>query len=194
MRPSRFFRRHFAGHSMFMTSEGRPLRILAIGDGDIASIELSLRIPLRWMSRMLRVKYSLIYTPDLPKSPGRDIDLVLLMRVYDKRSVSFIRSLKQMDIPYIYMMDDDLDLIDPETPLGAVLEAADARSNIATIAKFASAVMVFSEPLREKFRRYNHETFLMPAPSGLLHSLERTTPSCPSPELRIGFAGGGRAC
>jgi len=190
MRPSRFFRRHFAGHSVFMTSEGRPLRILAIGDGDIASIELSLRIPLRWMSRTLGIKYNLIYAPDLPNAPSRDIDLVLLMRVYDKGSVSFTRSLKQMGIPYIYMMDDDLDLIDPKTPLGALLAAADARSNIATISKFASAVMVFSEALREKFHRYNPETFVMPAPSGSPHPLERATPARHAPEVRIGFAGG----
>jgi glycosyltransferase involved in cell wall biosynthesis len=142
------------------------------------------------MSMTLGIKYRLIYAPDLPRTPGDNIDLVMMMRVCDKRSLAFARSLKGKGIPYIYMMDDDLDLIDPETPLGAMLMAIDARNNIATLAELASAVVVFSEALRDKFFRYNSETSILVAPSGLLRSLKRSAPPCPSPELRMGFAGG----
>jgi glycosyltransferase involved in cell wall biosynthesis len=185
-----FFRRYLARHPIFWRSGRRPLCILAVGDGDIASIELCLRIPLEWMSMTLGIKYRLIYAPDLPRTPGDNIDLVMMMRVCDKRSLAFARSLKGKGIPYIYMMDDDLDLIDPETPLGAMLMAIDARNNIATLAELASAVVVFSEALRDKFFRYNSETSILVAPSGLLRSLKRSAPPCPSPELRMGFAGG----
>jgi glycosyltransferase involved in cell wall biosynthesis len=142
------------------------------------------------MSMKLAIKHRLIYAPDLPRTLGDDIDLVMMMRVCDKRSLGFARSLKEKGIPYIYMMDDDLDLVDPETPLGALLLAMDARNNIATLAELASAVVVFSEALREKFSRYNSETSVLVAPSGLSRSLKRSARPCPSPELRMGFAGG----
>jgi hypothetical protein len=163
---------------------------LAVGDGDIASIELCLRIPLAWMSKTLGIKYRLIFPKDLPKTPSENIDICMIMRVCDKASLTFARSLKDKGIPYIYMMDDDLDLIDPETPLGILLKTIDARNTIATLAGLASAVIVFSEALAKKFSEYNSETFLLTAPSGLSFPLARAVSPSHRSEIRIGFAGG----
>jgi len=190
MRPFRILRQYLAHHSVFSTSGHPPLRILAIGDGDIASIKLGLQIPLAWMARMLGIKYRLIYASDLPGTPTRGIDLVLIMRVCDKKSLSFAQGLKDKRIPYIYMTDDDLGLVDPETPFVADLVAMNAHDNIVAFAQSATAVVVFSEALRDKFSQYNKETHLLPASSGLLHPLKQPAPSCSHAEQRIGFAGG----
>jgi hypothetical protein len=142
------------------------------------------------MSRALGIKYRLIYADDLPRTPSDNIDIVMMMRVCDKRSLAFALSLKDRGIPYVYMTDDDLDLIDPKTPLGAFLATIDARNNIVALAERASAVVVFSNALAKKFSIYNSNTSMLAAPSGLRHSVERAAQSSRPSELRIGFAGG----
>src|SRR5262249_30416730 len=123
-------RTEVADRPLSFADRAEGLRVLAIGDGDIASVELTLAIPLEYLSQTHGLSFRLIYANQQPALEDcRGFDLIMAMRVYDPHTLSIVRALHSDGVPVIYMTDDDLELIDPQTPLGQALAAMGASAN-----------------------------------------------------------------
>jgi glycosyltransferase involved in cell wall biosynthesis len=166
------------------------IRILAIGDGEIPSIELVVARPLSNLSHGLGFDYRLVYPHCLPAvDQCRDIDLLIIARACDPATLALARVLTAGGVPLIFMMDDALELIDPDSVLGQHLRATHAIAAVTELARMATTVIVFSEALARSFSQYSSDVRLMPSIAGIESHL-LPEPSLLHPdEVRIGFAG-----
>lgn len=168
-----------------------PLKILAVGDGPIVSMELICQRPLAWLARTIGLQYAVTYAGALPALVDcRDLDLLLVVRAYDAETLTWVRQLADRGVPVIYLVDDDLRQIDSDSPTFQHMAALNASDNIVEFARLAREVWTFSEALRESFSPYARHVRVMPAIAGpdMLPEPHLPAPGEPD-EIRFGFAG-----
>jgi glycosyltransferase involved in cell wall biosynthesis len=142
--------------------------ILAVGDGPIPSVELALKRPLALLKEETGIEYSYVDEPKLAlMSPDSPFTVLLMMRCCTRQAVEFVEGVARQGKPIIYMLDDDFEELDPMSPLGQRYLELGAGPNSRAIARLASAVYVWSEPLHAKLAAVNPRTVFGPAPSGI---------------------------
>src|SRR6516225_2599581 len=131
---------------MLQDKSNLPLRVLAIADGWIPSAELVLREPLEYLERegALTASIHLISEPLLRDKIG-EVSLVIMMRVYQPEALEMAKYARALAIPVIYAIDDDLEALSPDTPLGRHYQASGAWPRIEEICRLATQVWVFSD-------------------------------------------------
>jgi glycosyltransferase involved in cell wall biosynthesis len=173
---------------------GRELKITAVGDGQIPSVELVLTRPLTYLAQRLNVAFELYYADHLPAAEQcRDSDIIIVMRAVDGGTLNFVREAREgSGAAVIYIVDDDFDAIDAQSPLGRRLIQLNAKENERALAMLADCVLVFTEAMRNKFKPLARRVRLAPSTAGL-ESFSTGLGSAPEykapDEVRIGFAG-----
>ena len=176
---------------MLQDKSNLPLRVLAIADGWIPSAELVLREPLEYLERegALTASIHLISEPLLRDKIG-EVSLVIMMRVYQPEALEMAKYARALAIPVIYAIDDDLEALSPDTPLGRHYQASGAWPRIEEICRLATQVWVFSDVMKAKLGRIQPRTVKLPAMASieLIDELRTSRESSP-PEKIIGYAG-----
>ena len=140
------------------------IRVLAVADGWIPSVELVLREPLKFMETRGLVSSDIRLITEAGLSQRlRDADLLILMRVYEPEALDLAQEARTRGIPVIYAIDDDFESLDPATPLAQHYRRAGAWPRIQTICTTANQVWVFSRSLRDKLLPFQPRIVLLPA-------------------------------
>jgi glycosyltransferase involved in cell wall biosynthesis len=171
------------------------IKIFAIADGLIPSVELVLLKPLQHLQNRGEVTFHFALITEANLAGQIDeYDLIILMRCYQSQAVEIANTAKARGIPVIYAIDDDLEEIDPATPHGAVYRAANAWQKVLEICSGASQVWAFSNSLRDKIEKVNPRVVVPPAIASLelISSLRvaagERTPDVLSQRLVLGYA------
>src|SRR5450631_4435686 len=103
------------------------IRVLAVVDGWIPSVEIVLRAPLGFLEArgLVSADIQLISAAGLLPRLGNS-DLIILMRVYEPEALGLAEEARIRGIPIIYAIDDDFESLDPDTPLAQHLRRARA--------------------------------------------------------------------
>ncbi len=167
------------------------LRIVAIGDGPIPSIFLGLDMPLSDIAVQHGGRFSLHYENDLPtEAILRSAHIVFMKRVCSDASVAAARFVAAQQIPLIYMLDDDFDQLDPESPLGRRYRDMNGPRNIRQICELADHVVTWTGPLAQKLRPFARRVSRFNGPSNV-EIFETFPPVTRSDnQIVIGYAGG----
>jgi glycosyltransferase involved in cell wall biosynthesis len=140
------------------------IRVLAVADGWIPSVELVLREPLKFMEARGLVSPDIRLISEAGLSHRlRSADLLILMRVFEPEALGLAEEARTRGIPVIYAIDDDFESLDPETPLAQHYRRAGAWPRIQKICSLANQVWVFSRSLRDKLLPFQRHVVLLPA-------------------------------
>jgi glycosyltransferase involved in cell wall biosynthesis len=144
------------------------LKVLAVADGMIPSVELVLERPLRHLQECGLLKYRLAVISETGLSDDLDgVDLLILMRCCQPEALALAEAAEARGIPFIYAIDDDFEALDPETPLGAYYASIGAWGRILRMCGKASQVWAFSEALRAKISVAQSRIVVPPAIASL---------------------------
>lgn len=168
----------------------KKLRIKAVADGMIPSVELVLAKPLAWLAHQGLVEYTLDVISNV--DPSADIgrfDLLILMRACMPDALALVKSANEQGVPVIYAIDDDFEALDRSTPLGRHYHETRAWPRLLEICARASQVWAFSEPLRAKIAHVQPCIVVPPALASLelITRLREERPSAPVGPQRIGY-------
>jgi glycosyltransferase involved in cell wall biosynthesis len=142
----------------------RPLKVLAVVDGLIPSVELVLAKPFRWLMERGQLEYSLVVISDLEADAAiEQYDLLIIMRACMPDSLALAQLAKSRGVPFIYAIDDDFEALDPETPLGRHYREARAWPRLLQMCSMADQVWAFSQPLRQKLLAVQSRVVVPPA-------------------------------
>ena len=140
------------------------IRVLAVADGWIPSVELVLREPLKFMESRGLVSPDIRLISEAGLSQRlRNADILILMRVYEPEALDLAEEARTRGIPVIYAIDDDFESLDPATPLAQHYRRAGAWPRIQKICSTVNQVWVFSRSLRDKLLPYQPRIVLLPA-------------------------------
>lgn len=172
---------------------GRPLRVLALGDGRIPSTVLTFDMSLLPAVVKLGGDLQIYYASEWPADTAfENADIVFMMRVCTGEAVEAARLCADAGAALIYMLDDDFSSLDPDSPLGAHYRAIGAEHNISQLMAIADLTVVWSRALAAKFsllaRRI--EVFDSIANIEIFDVLARSGKRRGREAVRFGYAGG----
>jgi glycosyltransferase involved in cell wall biosynthesis len=168
------------------------IRIVAIGDGPIPSIFLGLNIPLSDIAIRFGGEFSLHYENDLPiESILRSADVVFVKRACSDAVVKVVRFLREIEIPIVYMLDDDFNEIPADSPLGRRHREMNGPANIQRLCELADVTVTWTNSLADKLRPCARKLMVFNGPSNIEMFDEMPPPPRRSDgRIRIGYAGG----
>jgi glycosyltransferase involved in cell wall biosynthesis len=148
---------------------GTKIRVLAVADGMIPSVELVLERPLSYLADQGELEFSL-HTIEDADSIARELDrcdLLILMRACQVNALALVEEARGRDLPVIYAIDDDFESLDPATPLGRHYRDSGAWPRLLDICGMSSQVWAFSNVLKRKILSVQRNVVVPPAIASL---------------------------
>ena len=146
-----------------MVMQEKKLRVLAVADGMIPSVELVLAQPLAWLAERGHVDYSLQLVNHTRPATVSEYDLLIVMRSFMPDARALAQAAVASGVPVIYAIDDDFETVDPTTTLGRYLQKNRAWERVLDMCTHARQVWAFSEAIRQKIRRVQPHVVIPPA-------------------------------
>ena len=129
----------------------KKLRIKAVADGMIPSVELVLAKPLAWLADQGLVEYTLDVMSDVDANADLGTcDLLIVMRACMPDALALVENANAQNVPVIYAIDDDFEALDPETPLGKHYVDNRGWPRLLEICARSRQVWAFSPSVRSK--------------------------------------------
>ena len=168
------------------------LRIVAIGDGPIPSIYLSMNIPLTEIAKKHGAVFSLHYENDFPVDGIiLNADIVFMKRVCSDVAVNAARKIKAANIPLIYMVDDDFSEVPIDTPLGRRYAEMRAWDNVIKLCDIADQTIVWSKSLFDKLKPHSRNIMRFNAFSNIeIFDTFKDVKASKRDNIVFGYAGG----
>ncbi|MGH1590658.1 hypothetical protein ACRBEV_22795 [Methylobacterium phyllosphaerae] len=173
-----------------------PIKIAAICDGLIPSVELCIVQPLRYLTDRHKIQHEIYFEGrSLPIEEMKGYDIILVMRSCASETLLAVQELKH-SAKIIFMADDNiiaaLDEFPPENAIRRHYEHLNARHNFPALMQCSDVVVVFSRAMRDDFQSIAKRIVVAPAISGIeLSGIEDADASHvrAGTELRLGYAG-----
>lgn len=162
-----------------------PIEILLIIEADIATTQLTEQLLTE--CERFGINYKKVYLNQLETAHFATSSIPLFVRNADPIAEFWMRSLKEINKPFLYYIDDNFWLIDGKTPLAAYYQHPSTRRSLEYAVANAYAVITNSRNLQSFIARKNKNTVILPPFFDF-----RLIPVAPVPvtdEYRIGFAG-----